>query len=256
MKHFLTTNPLLIGVAALIAVVYAGGRSMLGRHEGVWTEVQGTGTATIVRSADGTARADTVGRELSPLEALEGTPGVWVHGHITSAGQGYPGSVAFRSVDSEEARTTQARDDGFFELLVRENGVFEVTFEPTLEEGLALGAPSVVVMEADLPDGSEHTLELRLPEGRIEGRVVTPDDEPVSDALLSLYAGDGEGETPAGVPIAYTSTDADGSFAFALLQAGSYRVFARSRNGRQFDRETIEIAQGDAPHSIAMRWAY
>ena len=284
MKHFLNTNPLLIGIAALIAVVYAGGRAMLGRHEGVVAKGHAVQTAGLVRAARDAAQDATdanrarseSGSALTPLDrqAASDTSGIWVHGHLSCDGLGYAGALAFRSslangegFGSEDSlgRVTRTKDDGFFELVLESGGSYEVRFEPDPDATGSVGTPQAIVFGVELPGdpgdpndpkATEHALELALPSGRVEGRILTPDDQPVGDALLSLYSGPGEDDAPAGTPIATSDTDADGRFAFALLSPGTYRVFARSRNGRQFARETIEVDDEGTAQAVTLRWAY
>ena len=253
MNNFFTKNPLLIGVFGLIAVAYAGGHAMLGRHEGRVATGIVAESSGVIRAASDTI-ASRSGESLAPSIDRQGESGegVWVHGRIADDERGFGGSLTFRAAGDEQSRVTRTQGDGFFEVLLGQAGPYAVTFEP---EGIA-GTPQSIALSTTIPDGEEHTLELGLPEGSIGGRVLSPDGEPVPDALLSLYLGPGGEEAPAGTPIATTTTDGSGTFSFTLLETGAYNVFARSRSGHQFDRGSAELSAEALQQTLDLHWAY
>jgi len=252
MKHIATSNPLLSGVLAAIALVWVGGRAMLGRHEGRIPSGIVAGDAGVILPADPGGGNGHGGNELfERIDRGAGfAEGVWVHGHVRGTTASFGGTLSFRPAEGTESRATRVQEDGFYELLLEFAGPQAITFTPEAGKGI----PETVFLSATVPPGDEHALELSLPRGTINGRILSPKDDPVTGALVSLFPGPLGEEAPTGDPLATDTSDEQGRFCFVLLGDGTYNLFARSRNGRRFARRLVEVVGEDEAPEIELVW--
>lgn len=249
-KRFLRAHALFVGVVVLIAVVWVGGRSMLGWHEGHVASEVPRGEHSVVRSAAPGLQGPP------PVEGLPGASrpaasgGVWVHGRVGDARSGYAGTLVFRAAQDEEARQTHSQPDGFYELLLARPGPYAITFEPSERSGL----PERLLLSTSIDADDELELALALPGGALQGRLSTTAGTPVAGAPVALYRGALVEGAPTGEPCAATTSDAEGRFAFRLLERGVYHVFARSEEGTRFARAEVELASEDEATPLELRW--
>lgn len=78
-----------------------------------------------------------------------------------------------------------------------------------------------------IPEGERHRLDLSLPVGRISGRIVGPDGDPLAGARVTLTTDGGIGYgTFMGGQYAESAADESGRFDFEYLRPGEYSVAA------------------------------
>ncbi len=249
-KQALQAHALFVSVLVLIAVAWVGGRALLGRHEGVLSGASRGDERNLVRSAEGVqAREPAPATEALPRGSGAPGAGVWVHGRVGDAHQGYAGALGFRAAGEDEERRTRARADGFYEILLPRPGPYRVAFEPEARDGL----PRALLLSRTLTSAPDQELALALPDGRLDGRLATLGGSAVEGASVALFAGPAGEGAPDGEPLATTATDAGGRFAFGLLERGHYHVFARSRSGSRFARAEVELER-EEPVGVALAW--
>jgi protocatechuate 3,4-dioxygenase beta subunit len=115
-------------------------------------------------------------------------------------------------------------DEGRFDLTLDHPG--EITI--SIQQGAGLGQQNNVERREQIPDGAtEHELVIELPLGRISGRVLGPDGDPLPDARVTLHK---EGGVPVGsflgTRYADTTTDAEGRYDLLYVDPGVYTVGA------------------------------
>lgn len=150
-------------------------------------------------------------------------------GIVTYAGAAVEGRLDFFHWLEEEDRDHRTHaysdGDGTFEVLLPEPGDYMMRFQSHQEElRMVSTVPSI---EVESPD---EVLEIALPEGRIEGRVVDAEGHPVPGALVGGSAEQGladwkEGWSPRVQGAARSGPR--GRFVLEGLQAGAWRIQAR-----------------------------
>ena len=146
---------------------------------------------------------------------------VRVYGRVTRSGEPLAGAqvvaVSEGSAVFEGMKSARTAADGAYEIVLDRPGPH--TISASLDQ---VGVEEVLVV----PREAELQLDLRIPLGRIEGRVFEPDGSPAAGLRMSIEREDGLGRIRWSG--AQQSTDAEGRYAFSDLEAGRYSVRANS----------------------------
>lgn len=121
---------------------------------------------------------------------------------------------------------TKADEGGRFEINLDGGGQYRVQVS-----GGHLGGS--VFTQADIPNNPVHEIEVQFSTGRIQGRVLGPDGNPISD--YALMASGRSPDRNRGSAIARATTNAEGAFEFSSLLAATYSV----RPGRDMDPRSM-----------------
>lgn len=146
----------------------------------------------------------------------------------------------------------ETRQDGVFVVLVPEPGSYDVHLRPT-ETGLG----STVIPAVEFPcDGSEVVI--RVPEGRIEGRVVETAGDAVPGASVRAMWLGADGDDPESeleMISVSARTDEGGAFEMEGLIAGSWQVSARDGfepGARRANPEEISLEEGGKVRDVIL----
>jgi len=114
-------------------------------------------------------------------------------------------------------------DDGRYSLQLDEPGEYLVTIQTTGTPG----RQNSIEFRRRIPKGEAFELHFELPLGRVSGRVVGPDGDPVAGARMTITLQGGMVfGTVFGGQYTEAATDADGEYEIAYLRPGSYSVGA------------------------------
>lgn len=154
---------------------------------------------------------------------------VRVRGLVTRGGRPLGGAQVMATRSSHtggppESKTATTNDDGRYELVVGEHGDYWFRI------GSGSRGTSAQRQET-IPEGTDHTIDFDLPSGRISGRVLSPEGDPVREFQVQLRA---SAPRPLASKVLQTnfgwsSTDERGAFAFDGLLPGDYTVSAQDR---------------------------
>jgi protocatechuate 3,4-dioxygenase beta subunit len=163
---------------------------------------------------------------------------VRVSGRVHRGNQAVPGvQVSVWKSRSEVSATTGA--DGRYELVV--DGAGSCTFGLYSESGGTQTSRHV-----EIPDAASFTLDFELASGRIAGRVLGADGEPVHNAWVQLAVDPSRAELSSTGVHGWTQTPPNGSFAFESLGPGIYQLTVTDMRG-QF------TGGGSAQHGSVVR---
>jgi hypothetical protein len=143
--------------------------------------------------------------------------------------------------------------DGRYEAKLNEPGDYVVSVQVTGASG-AFQQHNIEFRET-IPEGDEHTLDLALPLGGVEGRVRGADKKPLSGARVTLVTDGGiELGSLMGGQYSEATTDESGHYSFAYLRPGTYAVaaggalfggaFGTEGNAGRVIRANLEVAEG------------
>jgi protocatechuate 3,4-dioxygenase beta subunit len=120
-------------------------------------------------------------------------------------------------------KVVKTQADGSFETQIDEPGDYLVTVQAVS----TTGTQSSVEFRRAIPKVEEHELNLSLPLGRIVGRVVGPNREPLDNTRVTLTMQSGQVfGTIMGGQYEEAVTKADGSYEIRFLRPGTYTVAA------------------------------
>ncbi|MBI5365057.1 MAG: carboxypeptidase regulatory-like domain-containing protein, partial [Planctomycetes bacterium] len=154
---------------------------------------------------------------------------VAVRGRVTHAGEPYTGAMvsyvrigAGAAGNRFKSATTNAR--GEYALQLGEPGEYDVSVQRFQGGG---NQQNVVEFARSVPSGKEAVIDLELPTGRISGRVVDDEKQPIAGARVTLTSeGAGEPGTLWGGHYNETATNGEGLFDIQALRPGRYTLFA------------------------------
>ncbi|HET6203599.1 MAG TPA: carboxypeptidase-like regulatory domain-containing protein [Planctomycetota bacterium] len=130
------------------------------------------------------------------------------------------------------------------------DGSFEIPHAPSGEATLEISSYSRYAVPVRVPDSPELVLDLRIPAGRIEGRVLRASDlSPLPGASLGVSAGGSRGER-----VGWATTTREGRYEVPDLLPGKYAVavdFPAERSPEHADlapeeRHAVEVVDGEA----------
>jgi len=187
------------------------GQGMRGGGQSGFMDVMGDMVTETVSLADGELVEVFLGGE--PRAPVR------VFGTVTRAGSALAGArvvaVSEGSAVFEGMKSAQTDDGGAYELVLDRPGPH--TISASLDQ---IGVEAVI----EVPRQDELRLDLAIPLGRIEGRVLEPDGSPASGLRLSLQREDGLGRVRWNG--SQQTADAEGLYSFDDLAAGVYTVRA------------------------------
>ncbi|HTF90667.1 MAG TPA: carboxypeptidase regulatory-like domain-containing protein [Planctomycetota bacterium] len=195
-----------------------------------------------------------------------------VFGTVSAAGVNLGGgSIAAFGFESEnllgvDFKLAQIQSDGSFEFVGLAPG--EYTLQVT---ELARGRrPDQIKLTVEIPDLPETRIDLRLPQGGIEGKVVAREGGEVLEGCELILARE-DAVQPSGLfgqlvsrdnGAARTRTNARGEFSFDRLQAGSYRLSLRpprrDEGQPHFAQPTpieVEVSEGETLRDLSIELA-
>jgi protocatechuate 3,4-dioxygenase beta subunit len=147
-----------------------------------------------------------------------------------------------------QVRTTTDRE-GRFSFADLPRGTYRVFAE-------ADGRANLTLADVSVTGETPAAVALRLPVGgRIAGRVVGPDGQPVADAHVSTEASGRTWEPPEnGLTLRRTSTDETGHFELSRLAPGAYRVTVWAEGLRKQTSAPVTVQEGEtAPLEIRLK---
>ncbi|MEM7308449.1 MAG: carboxypeptidase-like regulatory domain-containing protein [Planctomycetota bacterium] len=215
----------------------------LGNMKMEFVEIVDGEESHVVLGAPGEEPIKFYGRVVHAGEPVEGMLVMVMPGDATSIG---------------EMKMTPTSGDGTFEFLLDGSGGYQVT----VQSGADLGQQNNVEYTETIPSGaSEHEFEIELPLGRISGRVLGPDREPLAGARVTLNV-DG--------PVAFgsflgnrfvdTVTDGEGRYDIPYLRPGTYSlgaggtamggVLGGDSPGGRIVRDGLKLSEGEWLDSI------
>lgn len=181
---------------------------------------------------------------------------VLLTGRVTVGGQ--PVESAFVNLLAEgdnvlgNMRMTRTEDGGTFAVELEKPGTYVISVQ--LNSGDTDGSARFTEI---VPEVDEHHIELAMPVGRIEGRVIGPDGEPAASMNISISR---EGPLDTGSMFGgrgERSTDDDGSYAFDHLEPGTYAVqcagtswFSEEGSVGRATRGGIEVREGEVVSGV------
>lgn len=199
------------------------GSQMRSGGQNAFVEVMGQLVTKTVTVEDGeTVTVELGGEPRRPVR---------VFGTVTRAGEPLEGAEVYAVSESSAVfqgmKTTRAAADGSFEIVLDRPGPHTIS---------ATSGDVGVEVVVEVPREDELRVDLAIPRGRIEGRVLESDGSPASGISVTLQRDDGLGRIRwAG---GQKTTDETGAYAFDDLQAGTYTVRANLSGwgGRTDDR--------------------
>lgn len=186
------------------------------------------------------------GLELEPdmLPLWIELPQVPVEGRVLLGEDGAAGANLYFGGRSGEPRVVvRADEEGAFSAVLPRDGVWPLTVEGGDLQVLAY-------VEVEVGEDGDDALRIRLPDTRLEGRVVDPDGAPATGALVRVVRpADGD---VAGT-LAGTRTDGEGDFLLRGLEPGNYQVRAEQGPLRS-DSVSLRLAEAeDFPLTLTLR---
>src|SRR5204863_7869380 len=113
---------------------------------------------------------------------------VRVHGRVTHSGEPYKGALVSFVREGKDVlkgmKNTSVDAQGAFEVVLDEPGSYDVSVQKL---GAGMAQQNVVEFAREIPEEKDVTLLLEMPTGRVSGRVLGPDGEPVPGARISLH---------------------------------------------------------------------
>lgn len=154
---------------------------------------------------------------------------VRVFGRVSRGGAPVAGGSVMALVEGrglmEGWKAARIGPDGSYELVLDEPGDLVLTVEAEARErGPRGGFGGGTQFPVEVPAVESFRFDLELPTGRVAGRVLGPDGQPLVSQRLRLRS-----EARPGSPLGrmeMTSSDAEGRFAFGDLAAGTYELQA------------------------------
>jgi carboxypeptidase family protein len=174
--------------------------------------------------------ADVEEGKVARVEFPEPARGICtVRGRLLRGGAGVERAHIFLFPAAAEASPeARALNEGRWITRTGSDGAFEIRGVPAGDARIRArleARHSDVTLKVRIPDAHELLLDLRVPSGRVEGRVRRAADlAPLSEVSLELSRGEGRGD-----PIAWSRTDGEGRYAFGDLEPGTYAVAADGR---------------------------
>jgi len=157
------------------------------------------------------------------------TDPVQVSGRVTHAGAGVPSAtVMFLPQTGKKGlagfKPVQTKKDGSFALTLDAPGAYSVSVQRMSPQ---MDAQSVHEIRVEVPEATEHVLDIALPEGRISGRVEGPDGKPLARARVSVVReGAARPGTTWGGGYHELRTDGEGLYDATGIEPGTYSVMA------------------------------
>ncbi len=154
---------------------------------------------------------------------------VRVFGRVTQNGRAVEGiNVSATRSDAKggmrDTKTARTGVDGRYELALNEPGNY--WFQVSRQSR----GTSCQRQEA-IPEQEQVAVDFELPDGRIAGRVLSPEGDPLPELQVQLSCKSATAMTPGVLrsQFGHATTDADGRFAFEYLLPGTYSVRAGER---------------------------
>lgn len=178
---------------------------------------------------------------------------VVVHGRVLRAGVTVPGASLFAVAESggflEGMRADMSDEHGNYELKLDEPG--EYTFVITSSQGLE----AEVDFQVSVPEVERFAYDLELPAGSIAGRVRGIDGRAPADGMLWIRREDGTTDLSVLMGQGSIPMEADGSFAFEMLHAGSYAISVTSSGSALVSSHGIRVAAGECTSGVELALA-
>ncbi|MCI0586738.1 MAG: carboxypeptidase-like regulatory domain-containing protein [Planctomycetes bacterium] len=193
--------------------------------------------------------------KVSPVEFPEPVKGICtvkgrvLRGEAPVANAG----VSLTPGGAEASAETRALHEGRWFSRTGEDGAFEFRGVPPGEATLHASAPprwSEFTIPARVPDAPEIVVDLQVPSGRIEGRVLRASDlAPIPEVSVRASSGDPDPFRDQ----AWAQTDREGRYAIGDLSPGTYAVTADVHPGKDRERaglapqrrEAVRVAEGE-----------
>ncbi len=171
---------------------------------------------------------------------------LWVHGPTGVAGE------------EPTRRFTRSLDDGTFHVAGLLPGEYEVTAGDRLSRSRRADSPKPIddpipSVKATVTASSKTKVKLTLPrrEGVIEGKVVTREGNPVTDAFLEFFRVRDRSVSSASSGRPQVMTDMDGHFRIDGLDPGDYRLRAARRGGGEATIEGVKPGRRDVVMTLS-----
>lgn len=170
----------------------------------------------------------------SDLDLAVDVPLVEIHGRVTMEDEPVQGEIRI-STGGGDGWSAHLDEEGRFESWLRDPR-FDFLHLEISGDGFAF--PARVIAEDVVVRKGRIALEVELLDLEIAGTVVSLGGEPVAGADVH-FRRDGQ-------PVAFTSSEADGSFSIRPLQAGEYTVFADQRGIGASRQEPVTLSEYSA----------
>ncbi len=232
----------------------AGGFRLTGLQEGRWAV-----WASTIGEADDPGGKVRVSRGLahkglstSSVAVVTGTLDLHL---VLSQGHKIQGSVRYRSGAALQRFRVVARP--ILDLpggIRRITKTFHVTDGQFELSGLQAGRWRIAIKSQRCVDPGSQVIEVPFGErleftvergARLSGRVIRPSGEPLAGAKVELFRGRGRAQKK-------DTTDRQGRFAFARLQAGTYRVGARAKSWAPAAKRTVTLASNEHSEDLVL----
>jgi hypothetical protein len=161
-----------------------------------------------------------------------------VSGRVLNAWSGEPVGAALVTVMNAlygEVRSAQTDGEGYFEVADIESGVLRV-------QAIALGFVSQESKTVDLPNQGSASVVIELaPGGSIQGQVLSPEGNPVAQAVVMARLHGGNGMTLGGQSV---ETNETGHYEVSGLAPGTYTLVVSASGYGAGTLEGISLAEG------------
>ncbi len=215
------------------------------------------------------AMADIVdGQSVHLILGAPPTDPVAVTGRVTMAGAGLASAtVMFLPQTGKKGlagfKPVQTKKDGSFALTLDGPGSYSVSVQRMSPQ---MDAQSVHEIRVDVPEATEHVIDIALPEGRISGRVEGPDGKPLARARVSVVReGAARPGTTWGGGYHELRTDGEGLYDATGIEPGTYNVMAggselggmlgdgSSATGGREVKSGVQVGTGDWRRGVDFR---
>ena len=230
-----------VGIAGAKITLDKGGYSTTTGFDGTYTIVDVfAGNYTLTASADGykpSSQAVTVyaGEASAADFILTHESGGIVFGFVLDEnGDSLKGvAVTITRQGNNQQQGTETDDDGYYELSGLEAGEYTLTFE---KSGYRAQTSNITLTPEEALEAETITMELEV-KGSIFGYVVDIYGNPIESVRLKLKGIKTKIKRNA-------SSDADGFFEFADLEADKYVIFASKKRYKK-TKQTVSLDEGD-----------
>lgn len=172
-------------------------------------------------------------------------------GRVTFEGEPVPAAsldLEREGSDRPDRVRTRADDDGRFEVILKKPGVFTVGVRAP-EPRLATKVPGVTL------DDPDEEVTVRVPAGRVDGRVVNPDGDGLAEAMVVARQTQEVTVEDAARPFRYLDVRAragdDGTFTLEGLAPGRWSLSAEA-NGARSAAETVDLLDDEVRSDVVL----